>query len=230
MAEKKVVQRSYSIANIPNTINGVALGNAGVSLLIKLLGELFQVSHHTLYISLCFFSLSSLFMLLYVLKLCLHYSTTISTDFPFSNPLILARSGVYCMSWSLVGSMLSSDAIGLPIIFPQSFILIGGCIQILAMSCFVVTCYRTKTLPEPFFNAAILSFVFPAITLPGNGEVVIQIRFMCLAIGILLFLGIVPVEVWRTVVVTWKRGSPIVAKDSSVAMLQSGAATICSAW
>lgn len=169
-------------------------------------------------------------MIIYLIKLTLFYDTAVKTDFTFSNPLVLARSGVYCMSWSLVGSILSVDSFGLPILCSQAFILVGEGIQIIAMTCFAITCYRTSTLPEPFFNAAILSFVFPAITLPGNQSAMSELRRAILSIGILLFLGIVPVEVWRTVVVTWKKGVPVVAKDSSVAMLQSGAATICSAW
>lgn len=97
----------------------------------------------------------------------------------------------------------------------------------IVMLYFSYTCYVTKTLPEPFFNAGVLSVIFPAITLPGDTAFIIGIRYYCLSLGILLFLILAPIEVYRTTVY---RGKPMVAKEASVVMLQSGAASICSAW
>ena len=62
----------------------------------------------------------------------------------------------------------------------------------------------------------------------GDSLLVIGNRKYSLVAGIILFVLFAPIEVYRTVLT--KNGVPIVAKDQSVAMLQSGAASICSAW
>lgn len=66
------------------------------------------------------------------------------------------------------------------------------------------------------------------ITLTGDSPLIIGNRKYSLVAGIILFVLFAPIEVYRTVLT--KNGMPLVAKDQSVAMLQSGAASICSAW
>jgi hypothetical protein len=210
---------------MPNTINGVALGNAGTAVMLIKLSEFYGLDHILKYPFYCFLCWSALLMALYVVKLLIYGREAIKTD--FSSPLTVARNGVYCMSWCLIGSVLSTQYIGFPAIFPQIFIIVGELIQLTSMCFFLLLCYKTKTLPEPFFNAAILSCAFPAITLPGSGPYE-ELRRYCLSVAIVFFVILAPIEVWRTL--QSKGGMPIVAKDQSVAMLQSGAATICSAW
>lgn len=205
----KNIRKVYSLGNLPNTINGIALGSAGTAVMLKNIGEMYDITAVIKWPFFIFLFWSACLMLVYIMKGALYYTDTIKSD--FVNPLNIARSGVYCMSWCLVGSVLSTELIGLPLLVPQVIIIIGEGIQLVAMSFFFYVCYLTKTLPEPFFNAAVLSCIFPAITLPGNGLLEKGIREYCLSAGIIFFVILAPIEIYRTTKFT--NGVPLVAKD-----------------
>lgn len=156
----------HSLSNLPNTINGVALGCAGTAVMLRNIGRMYHV-HYIIKWPFYFFVIwAATLMAVYLVKVVLYCGDTLKTD--FMSPLTIARSGVYCMSWCLVGSVLPSELIGFPQIAAQVIIIFGEACQLVAMSFFFIVCYRTSTLPEPFFNAAVLSIIFPASTLPGK--------------------------------------------------------------
>ena len=62
----------------------------------------------------------------------------------------------------------------------------------------------------------------------GNGLIVSEVRRICFSAGIMFFVMFVPIEVYRTIF--YHSGIPLVATNQSVAMLMSGAASVCSAW
>ena len=159
-------RKVHSLCNLPNTINGVALGSAGTAVMLKNIGHMYSLTRYTKWPFYLFLFWSALLMLTYIIKVVLYCTHTIKTD--FVQPCTVARSGVYLMSWFLIASVLSSELIGFPIIVSQVMIITAEAFQLVAMSFFLIVCYRTKTLPEPFYNAGVLSIIFPAITLPGN--------------------------------------------------------------
>ena len=166
--ESKHEQKIHSLLNLPNTINGVALGSAGTAVMLRNVGHMYAVTDIVKWPFFLFLFWAAVLMLIYLVKVSLFCTDTLKTD--FKNPLTIARSGVYCMSLFLIGSALSSDLVGFPVIVAQVIVVTGQGFQFAAMSLFFYVCYRTGTLPEPFFNAGALSIIFPAITLPGTGS------------------------------------------------------------
>ena len=169
---RKIERKVHSLLNLPNTINGVALGSAGTAVMLRNVGHMYSVTKIVKWPFFLFLFWSATLMVVYLVKVTLFYTDTLKTD--FKNPLTIARSGVYCMSWFLIGSALSSDLVGLPELVAQVMVVTGEGFQLAAMSLFFYVCYKTRTLPEPFFNAGALSIIFPAITLPGRTKGLIE--------------------------------------------------------
>ena len=108
--EKKRKQLVHSLSNLPNTINGVALGCAGTAVMLRNIGHMYNLQKEIKWPFYIFVTWAAILMTVYLIKVILYSTDTIKTD--FATPLTIARSGVFCMSWCLIGSVLPSDLIG----------------------------------------------------------------------------------------------------------------------
>jgi len=197
-------------------------------------------------------------MSLYLLKVLLHFN-----DFllDLNAPPKLAGLGSLSMSISLFGSLLTMEQLKIDVNVVIAVVLFGAFIQLLSMCRFFRLCWLESSYPEPYWNAAVLSSVFPAITLPNldrtDYEFVLRIRQAYHILAWCIFIWIIPVMIYRTVIfhrqfinpsatkanstsITATDKSPtippavsmtvVVAPNPSVCLLQAGTSIMCSAW
>ena len=129
------------------------------------------------------------------------------------------------MCLSLLGSILHdlTDNIYVPI----AVVVIAASLQLIFMIQFLSVCWREKYLPEPLWNAAILSSVFPSITLPGSYLFCEVIRMTSISFGLIAACFIIPIANYRTL---FTSALPPVANNPTVGILQAGSSIICSGY
>ena len=208
----------YSFSLIPPAINGIALGNAAMAVLWSRLAGLLELkSAIPIYI---FATISGLFLLLYVLKVCCYFRDWVKND--LSKPPSASTLGALAIALSLLASLLRTDKI--PSKIARVGISVAAVIQLIAAFNFVYVCIKTKTLPEPFYNTAIHSITITSIT--GVGVVPLPIRFFCLSMGMIGLMLTHPVVTWRLFFNT----RSMIANDHSVAIYQAAPSIVCVGW
>jgi len=195
-----------------------------------------------------------LLMSLYLLKVLLHFPDFLQD---LNMPPKLAGLGSLSMSISLFGSLLTMEQLKVDMNVVIAVVLFGAFVQFLSMCRFFRLCWLESSYPEPYWNAAVLSSVFPAITLPNlhstNYEFVLRIRQAYHILAWCFFVWIIPVMIYRTVVMhrpvihspaikentTTDKSltippantvTVVVAPNPSVCLLQAGTSIMCSAW
>jgi hypothetical protein len=199
-----------------------------------------------------------LLMSLYLLKVLLHFPDFLQD---LNMPPKLACLGSLSMSISLFGSLLTMEQLKVDMNVVIAVVLFGAFVQFLSMCRFFRLCWLESSYPEPYWNAAVLSSVFPAITLPNlhptNYEFVLRIRQAYHILAWCFFVWIIPVMIYRTVVMHQpviqspaikENATPVtttdksltippantvtvvVAPNPSVCLLQAGTSIMCSAW
>jgi len=192
-------------------------------------------------------------MSLYLLKVLLRFTEFLQD---FNAPPKLAGLGSLSMTISLFGSLLTMEQLKVDINVVIAVVLFGAFVQFLTMCRFFRLCWLESNYPEPFWNAAVLSSVFPAITLPytdrADFEFVLRIRQAYHILAWCIFVWIIPVMIYRTVIMhrpidpsavkenpsfatTIDKSSStipasVVAPNPSVCLLQAGTSIMCSAW
>lgn len=133
------------------------------------------------------------------------------------------------MTLSLLGSILTVPSLYVPVDVPITIVLIAATLQLLFMLRFLYIANHQKKRPEPYWYAAMLSCVFPAITLPGDALYCIVIRKFFIALGLALILLILPTLLYRTLS-RYTGDKEEVANNPSVCLTQAGTSIICSGW
>ena len=248
-----------SCNNDDNYLNLCKLGTLGVAiiwrnLLTKFVFDISNIQYFIYIVALY----GLLLMSLYLLKVLLHFN-----DFllDLNAPPKLAGLGSLSMSISLFGSLLTMEQLKIDVNVVIAVVLFGAFIQLLSMCRFFRLCWLESSYPEPYWNAAVLSSVFPAITLPNldrtDYEFVLRIRQAYHILAWCIFIWIIPVMIYRTVIfhrqfinpsatkanstsITATDKSPtippavsmtvVVAPNPSVCLLQAGTSIMCSAW
>lgn len=215
------------LEHLPVSINGIALGNAGIAIMWRnLCTNRLLYSFEGVDVVVYFFALYSLLLWSAYIARSVIAPAKLVAD--FSKPPSLAGLGAFTMNMSLLASLLASE-VRVNIYFPIVLVLIAAALQCAVMSRFLFICWREKNFPEPFWYAAILSCVFPAITLPGDFLFCSVIRKFFIALGLLIIAPMMPPLVFRTMSACQK-DSIIVANNPSIGLLQAGTSIICAGW
>lgn len=195
---------------------------------------------------------------LYLLKVLLHFPDFLQD---LNAPPKLVGLGSLSMAISLFGSLLTMEQLKVDVNVIIAVVLFGAFVQLLSMCKFFRLCWLESSYPEPYWNAAVLSSVFPAITLPNldhnDYEFVLRIRQAYHILAWCIFMWIIPVMIYRTVIMHRSVINPpatkenptsitmidksltipptvqvteVVAPNPSVCLLQAGTSIMCSAW
>ena len=207
------------IEKLPVSLCGLSLGNIGISVMWRNLGyRKFMWAMENIEILVYCFELHGLFLLLLYLIKVIFSRAEFFKD--FSQPGTLASLGAFTMAISLSGSILMIDKLHVHVDFAVTIILFGALLQIVVMCRFFQVCWHGNIYPEPFWNAAVLSSVFPAITLPESYEYVMKVRQAFHGYAWICFAFMMPHLIFRTMYIS--QPDKVVANNPSVSLLQAG--------
>lgn len=156
----------HSLENIPCAINGLALGNVGIGVMFLRLGIIFDFLQYVYWIIYGFSLFGLLMMVIYSVRIVIWPQSWIEND--LSKPIGLSSIGAYSMAVCLIGIIVRMDEFNLPFELPFSIVIFGALVQFYFMIVFIRKCIQTQTWPEPYYNSAIHSCLFPTVALPGN--------------------------------------------------------------
>lgn len=210
----------FSLRLLPPAINGIALGNAALAVLWRRISDTYDIN--VVFPTHFFASISIIFISLYILKACFSFQEWTTND--LKKPLPASTLGAMAIALSLLASLLSEKALHLNHSASLIGISIAAIIQFLSAMNFMHVCYKTETLPEPFYNTAIHSVTITAIT--GVGVIPAYIKFMCLALGMLGMVVTQPYITWRL----FFSRNELLANNQTIAMYQAAPSIVCVGW
>ena len=156
---------TFDVKNVPGAIGGLALANFGMSIMIYTITErIFETQSDVMLGFVYFFIIIGLFMMvLYLLRVFADPLLFYKQD--FSSPSKIATVGAFSMATCLLGKAIRINELDLPASLPAAIVYIGSFIQIIAMIYFLISCWKTSTWSEPYWNNAVHSILFAAVCL-----------------------------------------------------------------
>lgn len=219
--------RSFSLANVPIQLSGLALGNIGQALLWYNIGQQNKGSLQFTVMLFIHVILGIFMLLLFTLRCLCHFKPAVSEI--LSCPAKITTIGIFSVAIALFGKFISNfENMLMPfvsIVIPTVMDCIATLIAMIGFFLFVKSCYDTSTYPEPYFNVAVFALLFQLVGFPGGCEDCITIRnimFICE----LICWPMLPYMIARTV---WPRKDKI-ACNPSVCIMQAGPGIFCTAW
>ena len=199
---------------VPITLNGLALGTVGLGILWLNVSKFYGFESEALFLVYCTSILASIFLGSYVLFTILPrplewWRSDITT------PKLTSTCGAVTMTISLLAVNANLVNLPLPFLLPLILSILGAVLQAVLMNVFIYQCIRTRTLPEPFYNAVIHAITFNVLAVPGNSVFSIGIRDASLYIA----MALLPLSSFPQLYRVLLHGA---ANDTSAALLQSG--------
>lgn len=223
-----IVNMKYSVANIPSTINGLALANVGIAVLWLNLGMSMNfLNNHLLAFVYSMTIYAVILVIAFFMKIIFFPAIWFRDD--FSSPSRIFRMGVLANAVCLIALTSSTQNLHFPETIPLTITFFGMAIQFPSMLWFLYQCARQMCPPEPYYNAAIQSCLFPVISLPGNSLSISMLRKALLYGGLLTLIPSSSIQLFR-VLIPRKDEQEIVANNPSVGIMQSGWSICLLAW
>lgn len=232
-----MVNREYSISNIPSSITGLALGNIGISILWLILGVNFNYINETRYVLYIHAILSIFMLLIHLISVFINPNSFKLKEIissPASSSVVIS---IYAIIVSLIGKLIVNfEIINLPSVdlsISCSIITISAVISITNLFFFGFKCWQQGLKPEPFFCVPIFSILFPVAIMPVYTSFYQLVQKILLVIGVLLFIPIMTSIVIRTFninILRKKYNNKTICNNPSVAIMQAGPSILCTAW
>jgi Voltage-dependent anion channel len=216
-----------SFKNAPAAIGGVALGNFGMAIMIYSVSTI-QFNSSTMVMRgsvYAFVLLGLLMLLLYFIRFASDPVAYFRSD--FSSPSNISSVGTLSMAICLMGKAIAN--VGFPASMCASVVYIGAFIQAANMIPFFISCWRTKTWPEPFWNNVVHSSLLSAVALQGDDKIAVAVRAISVAYGLVLLIPVFSIMAVRTII-EHEKDMKIVANNPTVVVIQSCCSITCSGW
>lgn len=218
----------WSLTSLPSTINGIILSNVGLAVLWINLATSFHFRTPEMMATAYALTLySTLLLVVYMTRILYDPYSWFQID--FSTPQRIFRMGIMCNAVCLIAFVSSSAELALPEAVPLGITLFSMSIQVPTMMWFIYSCIVKSCWPEPFFNAALQSCVFPVISLPGSSTPIVILRKVLLSIGLITLIPSSSIQLYR-VLIPRKSEQDIVANNPSVSIMQMGWSITLVAW
>jgi tellurite resistance protein TehA-like permease len=218
--------KQLSIQSIPRAINGIALGNIGTAVMWLNLATSNSFRNSIIWLIYSLSLISLICLTLYGIRASLNPLSWAKED--LSSPDKSFVLGVIAMNICLFAVVSSIEELQLPRAVTFWISLIGAALQLVSMTIFVYQCITIRFWPEPLYNAAIHSCMFPVISIPGDDLFATLTRRIFLFTGLALLLPSILIQLWR--VLRQRDGHPPVANNPSVAMMQAAPSISLTAW
>ena len=216
-----------SFKNAPAAIGGVALGNFGMAIMIYSVSTI-QFDSSTMVMRgsvYAFILLGLLMLLLYFIRFASDPIAYFRSD--FSSPSNISSVGTLSMAICLMGKAIAN--VDLPPSMCASVVYIGAFIQAANMIPFYISCWKTRTLPEPFWNNVVHSSLLSAVALQGDDKIAVAVRAISVAYGLVLLIPVFSIMAVRTII-EHEKDMKIVANNPTVVAIQSCCSITCSGW
>ena len=216
-----------SFKNAPAVIGGVALGNFGMAIMIYSVSTLhFESSTMVMRGSVyAFILLGVLMLLLYLIRFASDPVAHFRSD--FSSTSNISSVGTLSMAICLMGKAIFN--VDFPTSMCASVVYFGAFIQAANMIPFFISCLRTKTLPEPFWNNVVHSSLLSAVALQGDDMTAVAVRAISVAYGLILLIPVFSIMTVRAIFYN-KKDMKIVANNPTIVVIQSCCSITCSGW
>ena len=212
----------------PAAIGGLALANFGMAIMINSVSTgPFQSSSLAMLAFVYAFIILGVFMvLLYLIRIASDPIAYFVTD--FSSPSNISTVGTIAMAICLMGRAI--QIVDFPANMCASIVYIGAVIQATNMIPFFISCWKTSTWPEPYWNNAVHSSVFTAVCLRGDDRIAVVCRAISIAFGLLLLIPNFSIMTFRTLFWNNRKDQQVVANNPGIVMIQSCCSITCSGW
>lgn len=217
----------FSILNLHSAINGVALANVGAGVMWLKFASTHQFRHRVLYTVYGLTIYSAILICLYIIRVM--YDPVSWFKQELQTPSKIFRMGVMANAICLIAAITSTSELDFPELVPLAITSFGLMIQIPSMIWFLHRCILTVCLPEPFYNAALQSCLFPVISLPGKSYPIVVMRRLLLVFGLITVVPSTFIQMYR-VLMPRKSETEIVANNASVCIMQAGFSITLVAW
>lgn len=219
---------TWSLSSLPCPINGVALSCVGIAVMWTKLATIYDFRTPRMMAAMFGLTIyASCLVMTYIARIINDPYSWFERD--YSSPEKIFRMGIMSNAICLIALMLSCDELRFPESVPLAITLCGLCIQIPSMIWFIYKCVNTRCWPEPFYNAALQSCIFPVISLPGSSSGMFILRRLLLGIGMATLIPSSLIQMYR-VLIPRKTEQEIVANNPSVCIMQTGWSITLIAW
>eukprot|EP00242_Pyramimonas_sp_CCMP2087_P000281 CAMPEP_0198230958 /NCGR_PEP_ID=MMETSP1445-20131203/114947_1 /TAXON_ID=36898 /ORGANISM="Pyramimonas sp., Strain CCMP2087" /LENGTH=409 /DNA_ID=CAMNT_0043911543 /DNA_START=528 /DNA_END=1757 /DNA_ORIENTATION=- len=224
---------AWTLEKVPCAIQGIALGNAGLASLFVLLGGIYDRSDEYVVAVYVFAPISLFFTALYLGKVVFH-PTAFKADASAANTAF--TFGAMSINLSLLASYLALPQLGLPNAYGLVGVSFAAIFQLVQEGWFLYICYITKSGPQPYWNAAVVSVAITPITgVPVDMPE--WIRHTLWFVGLASMAVTLPVQsysVFKHHRILGGTGNaadmPKLNNNPSVAIMQATASIVCSGW
>ena len=218
-----------NFANTPPAICGLALANFGMAMMIYTISERQFNSHSDAVLGLVytFILLGLLMVIIYLIRFAVDPASYVARD--FSSPAKISSVGTFAMSLCLMGRAIRINELEFPASMCASIVYIGAVIQIVGMISFLISCWKTSTWAEPYWNNAIHSSLFTAVCLGGDDKAAVVCRTISIIVGLIFLIPNMSIMTVR-MLIPREMKADIVANNPNVAMLQSAFSITCAGW
>ena len=216
-----------SFKKSPAAIGGLALANFGMAIMIHTVSTLqFEsTSMAMLGFVYAFILLGVLTLLIYLIRFASDPVAYFRSD--FSSPSNISSVGTFTMAFCLMGKAI--HIVGFPASMSASIVYIGAVIQAVTMIPFFISCWKTSTWPEPFWNNAVHSSLFTAVCLRGDDKIAVVCRGISVAFGLIFLIPNFSIMTVRTLL-NYGKERRVVTNNPGIVMLQSCCSITCSGW
>lgn len=198
------------LSTLPPATSGLALGNIGLALMWWRL----SVYHPSLNNGALFFffhlftAWGLLLLFICILRIILNPRLFLTLD--LSTPRYITTIGTMAMAIALLALCVQTPEMGSPIEVVYFLSLLSTLLQVFVFITFVRKCIETKTLPEPYFNAALFPIAFTPIAMPGSNYFSIALRHLFLTFSLLNLITTLPVILYRLLIDSELKACPYV--------------------
>jgi hypothetical protein len=216
-----------SFKKSPAAIGGLSLANFGMAIMIHTVSTLQFESTSTAMLGFvyAFILLGVLSLLIYIIRFASDPVAYFRSD--FSSPSNISSVGTFTMAFCLMGK--ATHIVDFPASMSASIVYIGAVIQAVTMIPFFISCWKTNTWPEPFWNNAVHSSLFTAVCLRGDDKIAVVCRGISVAFGLIFLLPNFSIMTVRTLL-TYGKERKVVTNNPGIVMLQSCCSITCSGW
>lgn len=218
------VFRSYEVL-VPCTINGIALANIGCAVMLIKLANSFHAHIVFWWLIYALSCLGVAMLLTYIFRIILDPISWLRTD--LAHPSSISALGSTSMSISLVAVMATE--VGFPPLVSFATALLGACVQQIFMLWFLYQCIVQQCWPEPYYNIAIHSCIFPAVSITYHSHAALFLRKYFLCLGFITLVPSISVQLWR-VLKPREDEKDVVANNPSVCVMQGACSMSLTAW
>ena len=216
-----------SFKNSPAAIGGLALANFGMAIMIHTVSTLQFESTSTAMLGFvyAFILLGVLTLLIYLIRFASDPVSYFRSD--FASPSNISSVGTFSMAICLMGKAI--HIVDFPASMCASIVYIGAVIQAVTMIPFFLSCWKTNTWPEPFWNNAVHSSLFTAVCLRGDDKIAVVCRAISVAFGLTFLIPNFSIMTARTLF-DYGKERKVVTNNPGIVMLQSCCSITCSGW